>query len=642
MAGPRRISLEALKRPAALLSLILTLCALAPGPIPASGAASGRAGAVPIWHHETILRDDGPLSAVVLGDLDPSTPGNESAAGGTTGKLWLVRWEGCEAHNATLWSADGEITALASGDIDPSSAGEELVAAALSPAGRGEVHLLSSAGGAPSSSIIHAGGSAVMAVAVGNLLPSKEGPEIAAGCEDGSVVLISLSDGASISQPLPGLAGLSCMVAADALPMSGGDELLLGSSSGQVALLHNESGAWRSEAIWLSSSGARSLAWGDADPLRAGPELWLGCDGGELALLERIGDVWGGSVVWRTGFALRGISVGAIRPGYPGHQVLVGADGGVSLVEWTGSSWEATTVWSRSDSCSGIVVGEFDGLHAGVEALVVGSGGELSELGLFMPDLVLSAQNGTARVVGSEGPAYDLELKSLDRLEGKVVVSTSGLPEGVVVRSGEGTIELRPPSVPVRIELVVPPSVPNGNYSFLATAFHQAGMYSSVRLLLSVERFLNFTVEISTDGTSPEAGRAATWIATVRNTGSTSASFGLRAWTECGWRVGYPGGTLPGLLAPGESCSLPIRVSVPGEAAGKSEKLTVEAYPVINPAMVVEASMRVSVPEKELCAFVALPLGLAAPLGAAIRLRRESSRSQESEIRKVKWKNKKE
>ncbi|MGQ9583017.1 MAG: COG1470 family protein [Thermoplasmatota archaeon] len=620
MTGRRRIHIDALPRLTALFSLVLIAWPLAPGALQASEGAGGRAGAVPIWHHYSILRDGGPLSAVVLGDLDPSTPGNESAAGGATGELWLLRWEGYEPHSSSPWSAEGEITALAYADIDPAAAGEEVVAGTITPGGRGEVHLLSRFGEA--ASLIHTGESGVVAVASGDLLPSKEGLEIAAGHEDGSVELISLSGGTSTSRRVPGLPGLSCMIAADALPSSGGEELLLGSSGGDVVLLFSDGDEWRRETIWLSSSGARWLAWGDADPLYTGPELWMGCDGGELVLLERVGDVWEGRVVWRSEGALRSVCVGDARPGSPGTEVLVGGEGAVMVVTWTGASWEAETVWSRSDPCTCVVTGEFDALHAGPEALVAGAGGDLSELGLFLPDIALSAASATARVANSDAAVYELELRSIDRLEGNVALNTSGLPEGVTVRGGGGTISLKPPGVPLRVELSVPASVPNGNYSFIATAFHQAGMYSSIRLNLSVERFLNFSVELSTDRPSPEAGRAATWIATVRNTGSTSGSFMVRARTDGGWRIGYPEGNLTGFLAPGESSSLPIRVSVPEGAAGKSERLTVEAYPVSNPGMVKAASMRVTVREREACASsIALTLGLAAPLAAALERR---------------------
>ncbi|MEM2868978.1 MAG: hypothetical protein QW379_00950 [Thermoplasmata archaeon] len=594
----------------ALLLLALLILSPASNMNRLCGAASGREGAVSIWHHETVLEGEGNLTTLAVADFIPSVPGDEGVTGGDSGSLRLVWMEGCAWRTETPWKADGSITSIATGELDAGSDGFELAVGVATAQASGAIYLISALGRQVSARLLQICSAPVLAVSAGRLCQEGRGWGVAAVDSGGEISLVDLGEDTAMSRRIHTVAGACSIIAADIDSMRAGDELVIGTSAGQLLEVYNDGKGWRNLTLWTSPSAVTGLAHGDADPRHAGCELLVSTEGGELVLLELVGGTWGGMILWRTGSPLGGVAIGDLLTGSEGAEVVVTGGNGVSVVWWSGADWRSETVWAPEGFCDVARVGELDPFHNGAEALVI-SGGELCLVGLYKPDILLSAQNSSALVSSEESAEFSLVLHSLERLSGKVMLSVSGLPANVSVLRGTGPVELHPPAVEVCLELAVPPNAPQGNFSLLVTAFHQAGMYSSVKLNLSIERTLNFTIALSTEKQIPEAGKANTYIATVTNTGSMAAAFKIWAWTENGWKIGYPEGNITRKLAPGESATIPVRVSIPADAAGRTVRLTVEASPLHYPAETRTASMRIAVPSSPACAMSILLVGAA-------------------------------
>ena len=117
-------------RSLSLLALALLPTALACGD---GGAAAPGDDATPTprftydWHVETAAELGEKIGCVVFGDFDPDTPGDEIAALGGSGRVWIL------TANADAWAsqlvaqAPGEMIQGVAADLDPTVEGDELV-----------------------------------------------------------------------------------------------------------------------------------------------------------------------------------------------------------------------------------------------------------------------------------------------------------------------------------------------------------------------------------------------------------------------------------------------------------------------------------------------------------------------------------
>jgi hypothetical protein len=178
------------------------------------------------------------------------------------------------------------------------------------------------------------------------------------------------------------------------------------------------------------------------------------------------------------------------------------------------------------------------------------------------------------------------------------------------------------------LDLSVNASLPNGEYRFLVTASHQAGVYYSAWLTLVLNRTLDMKLSLRTNDPSSLPGTTAIYTVTVSNSGTVNDSYRLEAHVAGGWAVRFPAGNLTGRMAPGENRSLVLKVTVPGDAAGRTVKLTVNASSLASPGLTRSASMRVVVPQKSApCGLFILPAGL---VGTAFLLGRKENKREEN------------
>jgi hypothetical protein len=593
----------------------------APGSSPSAPSnGMGRSGGISIWHPDVILTDKGRYNAVVAGDFDPTRPGNETVAGDSSGNVWLAYRESGEWRADVVWTAGGNLTSLAAGELDGPSAVSEVAAGVALPDGRGGVFVLSGFGRQISARQALSSAGGVMAVAAGDVQPGSPGAELVALDRGGNVTVAFPNDPSHDPQTILRMPGLGCLLVAGISPDGTGDEIVAGSASGQVLELYWDGSAWQQRGLWVSPAGAVRLEFGDVDPLHDGPELVEASASGELTLLERLGDTWSGRDIWTSPEGVQGLATGVADSELPGNQLVVGGRSNITVLSWDGSKWaseQAGGGWSAA--CADLRVAEVDSDHGGNEILVAGENGNLTALGLYHPNLSLSAAVQTLHVTGGEMASYGLVLTPLDKLQGNVTMSVGSLPPGATGTFSPAQPVLAAPNLSVVLNITLPPALANVEYRCLVTAAYPAGIYDSLWLVLELNRTRAFRLTLSAKSPNIPAGSSGNYLVTIENNGTVDDSYQIAARVEGGWRADFPDGNATGIVVAGANATLRVRVTVPSDASGKNGKLTVTATSGAQPELSKSASMKVVVPKNTgFCALAVAPAGL---LGTAFILR---------------------
>ena len=593
---------------------------------PTGEGGTGRSTGIAIWHPDRILDAGAPLNAVAAGDFVSDRPGNETLAGDALGNLWLAWRENYTWRSQVAWSAGGNLTSLAEGELDEDRAGLEGAAAVMFPNGTGAAFVISHFLGQATARQVLASPAAMRAVAVGDVIPGSPGAELVAIDDGGNASVAFPNSPARSPQNILRLPGAACLLVADLDGSNPGEEVAVGTSSGEVVELFWDGSAWQEQGLWVSPSGVTCLSYGDADPLHDGPELAMAAASGEMTLLERLGDTWSGRAIWTSPGALSALAIGDADADSPGNELLVGCPDNLTRLRWDGKAWERESLWGGSGALKGLAVAEVDADHAGNEVLAAGRSGTLTALGLYHPGFSMSAGPARLSLTGGETASFCLRFSPFDKLGGNLTVKVGTLPDGMAVASGLGPVALAPPNASTPLDLSVNASVANGEYLFLVTASHQAGIYDTAWLTLVLDRTLDMKIALMTRDPNAEPGTTATYTVTVSNAGTVNDSYRLEARVEGGWKVGFPAGNRTGRMAPGTNRSLELKVTVPGDANGRTARLTVNASSLAAPNLTRSASMKVVVPQKSApCGLFLLPAGL---VGTAFMLGRKGNKRE--------------
>lgn len=587
-------------------------------PPPGQGrAAAGLA----IWHPDRILDAGAPLIGVAAGDFLTERPGNETVAADASGNLWLAWRENFTWQSRVAWTAGGNITSLAAGELDGAAAGLEAACAVAFANGTGAVLVVSNLGGPAAARQVLASAVPMRAVAAGDVAADPPGAEVVAIDAGGNVSAAFPKSPGRAPQNIIRLPGAACLLVADLDDSSPGDELAVGSSTGEVVELFQNGTGWQEQGLWVSDSAMACLAFGDADPLHEGPELAMAAGSGEMTLLERLGDTWSGRSAGNIGGPVSALAIGDADAGLAGNELLAGLPDNVTRLRWDGTAWARERLWAGSGAINGLQVAEVDADHGGSEVLAAGKGGALTALGLYHPGFAMDAGRSRISIAGGEAASFPLLFTPVDKLGGNLTLTVGALPAGIAVVSGDGRVALAPPNVSTALDLSVNASVPNGEYRFLVTASHQAGLFDTAWLTLALDRRLDLELSVAIRDPDVQPGSSAKYTVTVKNRGTVNDSYRLEARVEGGWAASFPSGNLTGRMAPGESLNLSLRVSVPADAAGRTAKLTVNGSSLAQANLTRSASMKVVVPQKSApCALVLLPAGL---VGTAFMLGRK-------------------
>lgn len=605
--------------PSAVCALLVMMAGLLPTATDIATAGDGhggRDGGPALWHAEKMLTGASRINAVAYGDLDPAVLGNESASGSDSGMLWLTYHDSYKGRSVNLWNASGRITALATGELDPAAPGVELVAGMALPDGTGGVQLISGIGTAISSSTAFSAPSPVVAVGIGGVGPAGQGGRFVSADAGGNVVVTTLGPMFWSSQTVFSADGASCLLVADLEPSRPGDEVAVGTASGTLWEIYWD-GDWLNRSLWVSDEGIERIAFGDADPVLDGPELMLAGSAGELTLLERFGDSWSGKTIWRFPEKVEAIDAGDLAPESPGQAIYAGGPTNVSRLFWDGAKWNADRIWGEEGACADLKVADVDATHPGDELLIGGAGGDLTCLGYYHPGLQLGADEYTKAVTG-ETVSFALNVRSVDKLQGSVRMTASGLPPAIGSNFSAATVELLPPQTGVLLNLTIPGSFPNAPFTFRVMATYQSGLFDSIELNVSVNRSLAFELTLTARNPSAAAGADATYLLSVHNTGNIADRYNISAKTGAGWKASFPNGNTTRTLEPNATQIVEIVVSVPSGTAGRTTRLSIEVRSGARPENIKTASMRVVVPGTGPCVLFLIPAGI---VGVALVLR---------------------
>lgn len=605
--------------PVAICALVVMVAGMVPTAMDIATAGDGnggRDGGPALWHAENILTGASRINAVAVGDLDPAVPGNESASATDSGMLWLTYHDSYKGRAVNLWNASGRITSLATGEMDPATPGAELIAGLALPDGTGGVQLISGVGAAASSLTAYSSTRAVLAVGTGEVGPAGQGGKFVSLDAGGNVVVTTLGPAFRSSQTVFWADGATCLLVADLEPSRPGDEVAVGTVSGALWEIYWD-GAWLNRSLWVSDEGIERIAFGDADPVQDGPELMIAGMAGELTLMERFGDSWSGKTIWRFPEKMEGIDAGDLAPEYPGKAIYAGGSKNLSRLSWDGARWNADRIWGEEGACADLLVADIDATHPGGEILIGGAGGNLTCLGYYHPGLQLIADE-YSKVVTGERVSFALNVRSVDKLQGSVRMTASGLPPSIGSNFSATTIDLLPPQTGVMLNLTIPGSFPNAPFTFRVMATYQSGLFDSIELNVSVNRSLTFELTLTARNPSAEAGKDATYLLSIRNTGNLADRYNISARTGAGWKVSFPNGNTTRTIEPNSTQTVTMVVSVPSGTAGRTTKLSIEVRSGARPENIKTASMRVVVPSTGPCVLFLIPAGI---VGVALVLR---------------------
>ncbi len=371
----RRLALAAL--------LLLTACGGESGTPPAEPAGPSGSSEEPpaltapaeAWSATIAFEAGVKLGGCDVGDLDPTTAGDEIAAVAVDGRVFLVShasgaWEGKE-----IAKVDGEMIQCAIGDADPAREGNELVIVGMKEGtegggGSGMAHLVFYADGAWHVEAIVEDSALLHGAAIGELDGDHEGDEVVVvGFSRLATVLGRTDDGwETLAQVGIGSPGKTATVYRGAA--------MVACSGGTVTAVGKTDGAWNTHPLELGPIGPARIA-------SDGRELLVACDDGGLRLFTNDGV----ETIHQETKKLRGAVLADVDTLVAGTEAATaGYDKTITLlyppVAPAGSgpasaAWTPVTVWRDTDRIHHLAAGELWAEGLGLELVAVGYSGRV-------------------------------------------------------------------------------------------------------------------------------------------------------------------------------------------------------------------------------------------------------------------------
>lgn len=352
-----------------LVALGLGLCLACSGGDEGAADADADRPVTYAWRVETSEPLGEKLGAVVFGDFDPEVPGDELAAVGESGRVWLLVPAADGWRVTEIAQAPGEMIQIAAADLDPNVEGDELVLVGMAEGGEesggaGAVNALVRAGDAWALAPLATAGSLVHGVAVADLGPEL-GLEIITAGFDREVVMLA-RDGDGVYQPqvvaqLPG-AGKNVAVHAEGAVIACTDGSL-------VHVERTESGAWTSRVLHEHPAGLARLS-------SDGERVLAAADDGALVLV----DADATTTLHAESRKLRGAVLANLDPVSRGLEAAcVGYSGDLSVLRrGEGGGWTAETIYRDGERLHHLAVGTPLARTSGLALATAGYGGRVS------------------------------------------------------------------------------------------------------------------------------------------------------------------------------------------------------------------------------------------------------------------------
>ncbi len=323
------------------------------------GKGDGGSGA---WQATVVLEAPAKLSGCDIGDIDPRRPGNEIAAVGGNGEVYVVHRDGDAGwKHEVVARTQGEPIQCAIGDADPDREGAELVVVGMAAGnedsgGAGAAHIIWWDGYGWKRKLLFEDSALIHGVCIGELDAARPGHEILLVGFSGRATLVYREGGAWLTETAGDLGGAG----KTAVVYRGGAAVAC--SAGTVVHVRKTGGRWSSEVLDRADAGQSRIG-------TDGTRLLVARDDGALGLIDRRVR----TDIHKEGHKLRGAVLADLDPASPGIEAATaGYEGRITVLYPEGDAWRAETAFRDT--------GRFHHLVAG-ELLAAGQGPELAGCG---------------------------------------------------------------------------------------------------------------------------------------------------------------------------------------------------------------------------------------------------------------------
>lgn len=310
-----------------------------------------------------------PLNGCAVGDVDPTTPGNEILAVAASGEIFVVHHGADGWHGEVVAQAGGEMIGCAIGDADPARPGLEAVVGGMltgaeDSGGKGAAHLLYLGDTGWQLEPLFEDDALIHGVSIGDVDPAHEGAEvICVGFSLQATVLGRDGDTwqtlASVDLTSPGK---------NAVVFEGG--VVVACAGGSLDRIRVEDGTWGNESMPVPPAGPARIA-------AHGERLLVACNDGSLNLVES-----GGLVrIHAESEKLRGAVLADLDPSVPGIEAATAGYGRTVTLLYPPQNgeeaWTARTLWRDTGTFHHVAAGELLSDGRGPELVAVGSAGRV-------------------------------------------------------------------------------------------------------------------------------------------------------------------------------------------------------------------------------------------------------------------------
>ncbi|MEW5760399.1 MAG: hypothetical protein AB1779_06510 [Candidatus Thermoplasmatota archaeon] len=553
------------------------------------------------WVAEKIFTDTAKIDGIAYGDIDKSIPGNEIISVGLSGNVVMI-YKVEEWRSKVLWTGEGEIIKAAIGNFDPSTPDNEIAVAGMEKGkegegGAGAVYMISSKNDSWVSKLLHkeiAPDALMHGVAVGNLDKSTPEDEIIAVSHSGNAVLIrKVGDEWNSTVLFKDSAELKSVIIGDVDKHEGIEAIVVG-LSGNVTMIYNDKGNWVIKNIYKAEGGLNRIDVGDVDNAYEGNEILVSGNVKDVILLYKQNEQWNGKKIWSDVDKVRGVGIGDFHPSLGKEIVITGFSKNVTILMLSKSGlWLAGKIWSDVGRLHDIVVANVDEANEGDEIITGGYSNNITLIGYYIPDFLIEVTPNSQTLIERQETAYLLCAYSKNYFEGNISISATNIPDGMELNFSQKSFYLTD-TITIDIKIKTNLTLKNGIYNITLIGSDGTTIRSAY-LVLNASRIAGLSI-ISPKSEKLQKGATKTYIFTVKNNGTIPDKFNLVAESKKGWRVEVNGTT--GIIQPGQSENVYVKLFVPKDAAGKDDILTLKVVSTLDANVTSKGEVKIKV-EKE-------------------------------------------
>jgi hypothetical protein len=323
------------------------------------------------WRAQVAMTAPAKLGGCCVGDLDPLRPGEEIAAVGIQGEVYLVRRHPDGWDHETIARLPGEMIQCVAGDAQDDTPGDELLVFGIKEGteddgGPGAAYLLSRGEGGWETTFLLEDRALIHAGCIADFDPEVPGNEILLAGFGLQIHVLRRGEGgwsASVAAPL-------AAPAKNMVPFKEG--VAISCANGLLMDIRIGERGYRSSIIDEAPAGQSRL--GEEDDL-----LIVARDDGVLALL----DEGQRSEIYREGDKLRGAVLADLDPRVEGLEAATaGYERRITVLTRVGEEWTPVLVHEDSDRFHHLASGELLAESPGEELVACGYSGHLIVAGL--------------------------------------------------------------------------------------------------------------------------------------------------------------------------------------------------------------------------------------------------------------------